>query len=210
MLTTVFLYCAVIGTVIILCQFAMTLLGMDDGGGDVDAGFDGDVGVDADFDADGGGHTDSSWLFGVISFRTFIAFLAFFGLGGSAAMSAGQTQMVSLIIAFGCGAAAMYGVFALLQAIYKLQADGTRRIQNAMGARGSVLVPIPSGNSGVGKIQIRMQGRLVELPAMTAGEDKLGTSTRIEVVEVLGPGTVRVEPIVEVVHASDPQDAAAS
>ena len=104
-MTTIFLYSAVVGTVIMVCQFAMTLLGIGDDGADMDADFDGDVSVEAD--ADHG----SSWLFGVLSFRTLVAAVAFFGLGGYAAISSGQSEIMSLVIAFGCGAAAMDGVY---------------------------------------------------------------------------------------------------
>ena len=195
MLTTIFLYSAVVGTVIMVCQFAMTLLGVGDDGADMDADFDGDVSVDADH--------GSSWLFGVLSFRTLVAAVAFFGLGGYAALSSGQSEVVALLIAFGCGVAAMYGVYALLRGIYRLQADGTRRIDNAIGSRGSVLVPVPPGGSGVGKIQLKLQGRLVDVAAVSAGTEKLSTGTRVEVIEVLGPNTVRVERTVEVVPESE-------
>jgi hypothetical protein len=60
-------------------------------------------------------------------------------------------------------------------------------------------VPVPPGGSGVGKIQLKLQGRLVDVAAVSGNSEKLPTGTRVEVVEVLGPNTVRVERTVEVV-----------
>jgi hypothetical protein len=206
MLETIFLLCAVVGGTVMVCQLVMTLLGAShDGAGDLHGDMHGDLGADhVSFDGDSsagshdiGHHHDTSWLFGVISFRTIVAALTFFGLGGYAAFSAGQGEAISLGIALVCGIAAMYGVYALMLAVYRLQSTGTQNIKNAVGQRGSVLVPIPPNEGGIGKIHVAMQGRLVELSAMTGHAEKLPTGARIEVVEVLGPATVRIVPIVE-------------
>src|SRR3990170_1675555 len=98
-MATLFLICATVGGTVLACQLVMTLLGFAgdmvdvdvpddlDGGGDLDLGGDvdaGDVSVDADMDGDAGeaAHHDTSWLAGVLSFRTMVAALTFFGLAG--------------------------------------------------------------------------------------------------------------------------------
>ena len=73
---TVYLVCAVVGGTVLVCQFVMTLLGL---GGDHDAGGDHDVAHDAGHHEAGHDH-DSSWLVGVLTFRTLVAALAFFGV----------------------------------------------------------------------------------------------------------------------------------
>ena len=102
---------------------------------------------------------------------------------------------ITLLIAICAGAAAMYGVHFLMQSLYRLRHDGTAQIHRTMGERGTVYVPIPPNNEGLGKIQIRTQGRIMEYAARTRGPNKLRTGTTVEVVEIVSPMTVEVEPV---------------
>lgn len=108
MLDIVFLVAAIIGGTVMVCQFLLSLLGWDDG--DLD-GADADVG---DVESGDNHHADSSWLFGVLSFRTLIAAAAFFGISGKAATSAGYPPGMSLVLAIVVGVAAMYGIYWLM------------------------------------------------------------------------------------------------
>ncbi|MGB6044221.1 MAG: hypothetical protein WBF93_13770 [Pirellulales bacterium] len=203
MLHTIFLICAVIGGTVLVCQFVLTLIGLGGEGADFDGHAGGDLHVGADA---GHGHHGTDWLFGVLSFRSVVAFLAFFGLAGYGSLGAGQTQPISLGIALVIGGAAMFGIYLLMRGISKLQDEGTRQINNAIGQRGSVLVPVPPNSSGVGKVHVSMQGRLEELSAMTEAAERLATGTPIEVVEVMGPQTVLVAPIIQEAHDAAGQD----
>ena len=135
---------------------------------DLDFGHDLPHDVPHDFSGDSGdvtGHAhghDSTWLFGVISFRTIVAALTFFGLAGLASRAGSLSAPVTLLIAIGAGVAAMYGVHYLMQALYSLRHDGTAQIRRTIGERGTVYVPIPPNREGLGKIQIRTQGRIME------------------------------------------------
>jgi hypothetical protein len=91
----------------------------------------------------------------------------------------------------------MYGLFVLMRTIYRLRSEGTVRIHGAVGKRGTVYVPIPPNNGGVGKIQLNLQNRTVEYAAMADLQDKLPTGARVVVVKILGPDTVEVQPIPE-------------
>jgi hypothetical protein len=100
------------------------------------------------------------------------------------------------VIAVVCGLAAMYGVYFLMRGLYKLTAEGTERIDRAVGQEGIVYLAIPGQNGGVGKVHVPVQNRTLEYEAMTAGE-RLATGSRVVVVGVLGAGRVEVEPIIE-------------
>ena len=207
-MTTVFLVCAVVGGTVLVLQFAMTLIGMGgesldiDLPGDMDADLDFDVDVDTDFQvdtdaaSDAGGHVDSSWLFGVISFRTVVAALAFFGLAGLAAQAAGAETLPTLGIALAAGVAAMYAVYWMVQSIRKLKAEGTPRVQRAVGRHGTVYTTIPAEQSGTGKIQLSLQNRTMEYLALTPGE-ALSPGAKIVVTDVITSNTVEVEPVLE-------------
>src|SRR6476660_8625684 len=108
---TLFLIAAVVGSTILVCQFALTLLGLghDSAGlghhlggdfhGDAHVGGDSHVFHASGTHTDANEHDSSTHLFSVISFRTLVAAIAFFGVGGRAAMSAGYAQSTSLILA---------------------------------------------------------------------------------------------------------------
>ncbi len=195
----VFLVCAALGGTVFILQFVMAVIGFGaedlDFGDDIPDGIPDDV--PGDFSHDVGGH-GSTWLFGVISFRTTVAALTFFGLAGLAATTSGKVgEPLSLLIAIAAGASALYGVHYLMQTLYRLRHDGTVRIDRTVGQRGTVYIPIPANHSGLGKIQIRTQGRIMEYAAKTTAPERLKTGTTVEVVSVLSPMTLEVEPIDE-------------
>lgn len=210
-MTTLFVVCAAAGGAVLTCQLVLTLIGFGGdwhsgdmelhvdhaGGGDLhtDAGADAHAGTDAhQGQAAGQSHHDAAWLFRAISFRTVVAALTFFGLTGLAAQSAEATTATTILLAAGAGLLAMYGVYWLMQTMYGLRAEGTARIERAVGKRGSVYLPIPGHSGGCGKIQINVQNRTMEYQATTDGET-LAAGAAVVVTEVLNTDTVRVIPL---------------
>ena len=133
----------------------------------------------------------------MLTFRTVVAAMVFFGLAGLAAESAELQSPQPLLIALASGAAAMYAVFYLMQSLGRLKADGTQRIAGAIGREAVVYLGIPAAHGGAGKIHLTLQNRLIEYEATTAG-GALTTGSRVVVVDVVGPG------VVEVAAAEDP------
>ena len=210
---TLFLVAAVVGGTILVCQFALTLLGLGhDGGGlghHLGGDFHGDAHVGGGFHVDhasgggtgdhaGGGHADSNQhtesgrAFSVISFRTLVAATAFFGVSGSAAMSAGYAATTSLVLAVMVGVAAMYGMYWLMRSIASLNSSGNERISNAVGRPATVYISIPAMRLGAGKVQLSMQNRIVEYQAITDDAQPLKTGETVEVIGVAGNDTVCV------------------
>src|SRR5690349_11629240 len=142
-MTLFFLLCAVGGGTLLICQFVLTLVGL--GGHDVDFShdvphdFSGDAGhADGAHGADSADHDShgqhgSSWLFGVISFRTLVAAATFFGLAGLAAKSAALNLGPQLLLAGAAGVGAMYGVHWIVRSMGRLTEDATIRVKNALG-----------------------------------------------------------------------------
>src|SRR5437016_912426 len=85
MYETFFLVCAIVGGTLLLCQFLMSLIGFGDhhdacGDHDFhDAGGHDAHGDHADHGDQAGHHT---WFVGVLTFRSIVAAITFFGLGG--------------------------------------------------------------------------------------------------------------------------------
>ncbi|MCE9528328.1 MAG: NfeD family protein [Planctomycetales bacterium] len=203
-MTPFFVLCAVIGGTILVCQFVLTLVGFGHDVGDMAHDVSVDVHTDVAADAHDGsdahgdesGHHGSSWLFGIISFRTLVAACAFFGLAGLAADSAGLDLLKQLVIATVSGGGAMFAVHALVKQMGRLNQDQTLRVQRAIGRVGTVYIPIPAQKVSSGKIQLNLQNRVVEYEAITKGDEKLATGTKVRVVAVRG-SILEVEPILQ-------------
>ena len=193
----VYLACAAVGGTLLVIQFVTTVVGL--GGEDVDFDVGANVPDDLDFGDPGGDAAvyGSTWIFAVLSFKTLVAAFTFFGLAGMAGQSAGWTNISALFVALVAGLSAMFMVHWLMQGLHKLNHDGSVRIERAVGKRGTVYVPIPPGKEGEGKVQMRLQNRIVELKAVTSQTEKLPTGASVEVVQILTPTTVEVELISE-------------
>ena len=193
----VYLACAAVGGTLLVIQFVTTVVGL--GGEDVDFDVGANVPDDLDFGDPGGDAAvyGSTWIFAVISFKTLVAAFTFFGLAGMAGQAAGWTNISALFVALVAGLSAMFMVHWLMQGLHKLNHDGSVRIERAVGKRGTVYVPIPPGKEGEGKVQMRLQNRIVELKAVTSQTEKLPTGASVEVVQILTPTTVEVELISE-------------
>lgn len=193
-LETIYLICAALGATVMVCQFALTLIGLgghhDFGGGDHDLSHD--VGHDAAHHEAGHGH-ESSWFAGVLTFRTIVAALTFFGLGGLTTSAGNWPPLITVLAALACGVAAMFLVAWIMQSLAKLQAEGNVRIDRAVGKTGTVYLTVPGQKAGAGKVTLNLQNRTVEYQAVTSlGE--LPTGAKVVVVAVVSPDTVEVAP----------------
>lgn len=190
--------CAAVGGTVMALQFLASAVGFgsDHGGdmvGDHGGGFGdhGGMGGDGHDAGDGFDDHDSSWFFGVLSFRTLIAALTFFGLAGLAGGKSGWDPNTTLVVAVLCGAIALYGVYWLGVGLSRLQADATVQVQGAIGSHGTVYLRVPAGRSGVGKVHISQQSRTMEYEAVTEGRE-LPVGASVEVVAVAGSEVVVV------------------
>jgi hypothetical protein len=208
---TVYWICALVGGTLIVCQFVLTLLGIggdhDVGGHDVgghDFGGHGhdvgghDVGGHdaahghADHDAKQGGH--STWFFSLLTVRTVVAGLAFFGLAGLAAREAEVEPLPALGLAVGAGFLAVFIVGTLMRSLSRLNVDGTVRIERSVGAAGTVYLKVPANREGVGKVHVSVHSRTVEYKAITS-QQELPTGAKVVVVGVVSSDTVEVSPV---------------
>ena len=205
-----YLVFAVVGGTVFIVQFVMQMSGfaaddldlIDDVPDDLPEDF-GDVGDPQGTVVDHG----STWLFSIISFRSIIAAMTFFGLAGVASLQANLHEFLSLVIALVAGFLAMYGVHFLMQSLHRLRHDGTVRVGRAVGQRGSVYLPIPPNDSGTGKVQLQIQGRIMEYNAVTSGNAQLSTGTAVAVTEVISPTTLRVEAVTKPASTEETADA---
>jgi membrane protein implicated in regulation of membrane protease activity len=180
-----------------ICQFVLSLLGLGDHH-DTDAGHDfhGVGGHDVHHDVHHGSHDhQTSWFVGVLTFRTIVAALTFFGIVGLSAhgrMDPGPNLAVATVAGLG----ALMLVALMMRSLHRLKAEGTARIERAVGQHGTVYVPIPGQKAGVGKVMLNLQNRTVEYQAVTP-DQQLPTGTKVVVTAVVSPDTVEVLPATE-------------
>ncbi len=174
--------CAVIGGTVLLLQLFFSLIGF---GGDH---FETD-GIGPD---DGMGHTETVGVFKMLSLRTAVAGLAFFGIGGLAGLAGGGSKPLSLFFAVLAGFSALFIVYYLYSLLSRLQSDGTVSEKSLVGAQGTVYLRIPAANTGIGKVQVVQQDRTMEYDAITLGGE-LKNGTPITVVNIVSPGVVEVK-----------------
>jgi hypothetical protein len=192
---TIFTACAIFGGTLLICQTIMTLIGLS-GDHELAGDFDGDPGG-AEFSHDGGSadpvenHHGSTWFFGIVTLRTLVAAIAFFGLTGMSALTNQIDPGPSLLIALLSGFGAMYGVHWLMRQLSRMHADGSVRIDRAVGMTGNVYLRVPGSRQGTGKIQLNLQNRTVELTAWT-DQAELPTGATVVVTRVIGPDSVEV------------------
>ena len=190
-MTTLFLTCAVLGGGILLLQLVASV-----------AGFGHDAGHDVH-----GAHLTEEGL-NLVSVRALSAGVAFFGIGGLAGMSTPLHLMLAIPAAVAFGSAATIGMAYATRAILRLEDDGSVRVESAIGSSASVYLSIPAARSGLGKIHVQVQNRLVEYQAVTSHGEPLPTGARVHVVDVVASHSVDVVPdpiiskheVLDVVH----------
>jgi len=176
-LTAVYSLCALFGGTLLLLQFLLMLLGFG--------------GVDESDFGDAADHASPTDIFKIISLRTVVAGIAFFGLGGLAGLTGGFQAPASVAIAVASGLVAIYAVYYLYWSAARLKEDGSLSAETLVGCTGSVYVRIPAAKAGAGKVLVCQQGRTAEYEAITAG-DELKASTPIVIVGIVSSTTVEV------------------
>ena len=183
-MATLFLVCALLGGGVLVVQLAASVLGLD-----------------ADHDVhDVHGGLDAHDIAGgldLLSVRGMAAAVAFFGIAGRGALAAGLDVLPATALGTGAGALAALAVAAIMRLFRNFESDGVVRMERAIGQPARVHVKVPGGSDRPGKVMMTLQGRLLELPAVSL-EGELPTGTEVTVVGVTDDDTV------EVVRTPDP------
>ncbi len=184
-MTSFLVVCTVLGGGVLILQLLLGLFGVDAAHG-LDH-------LDAPHDIGHGGAHDAAGANGLnlFSVRALSAGLAFFGLSGLAAKSAGWPLILVLVAAVVPGFLAMLLVAYSMRWILRLESDRSIRVADAIGEGAVVYIPIPGSDSGPGKVSLTLNGRTVEYDAVTRGE-ALSTGTKVTVVDVREPDIVEV------------------
>ncbi|GAA4333789.1 hypothetical protein [Flaviaesturariibacter amylovorans] len=136
------------------------------------------TGGDTDHDADGDGYH-------FFTIKNMIAFFTMFGWAGLAAYKGGLGTGLVTAIALASGIAMVLVMWGLMRNAGKLKHDGTLQMKNAVNKVGETYLRIPAARGGLGKVQVQVQGRYLELDAMTDDAADIATGRPIQVVNIL-------------------------
>ena len=163
---------ACIGSLLLLIQIVMMIIGAADGG------------MDLDTDTDADGDLDSFTDTGVSLFTTkgLTAFFAIGGWTGLTLLSYDVNTGLSIAISVAAGLAAYLLVWGLIRLILRMQEDGTVDYGSAVGKSATVYVSIPGGRSGRGKVTLVLQGRYTEADAITDETERIPVDAAVEIV----------------------------
>lgn len=186
----IFYTIAIVSSLVLIVQIILNLIGLDE----EELGLDGladtlEAIEDAAFDGDG------NTGLGLLSVRTILAFLMGFGWGGVVLAGMDWHPVLAVLGALVAGTVFMFTVFWLMRQMFRLADSGNIKLENAAGKTGTVYLPIPPQRSGAGQVQLVIQGRLRELPAVTDAPEALPTGIHIHVAQVIENDLLLVKPL---------------
>lgn len=201
---SVFLFSLLIGGAVLALQIVLSLVGFDTDVADLD------LDVDLDLDApdapdapegDVGGSEPAAGL-DLLGIRSLSAGLATFGAAGLLLEPLLFSWLAALLAVVPAGLA-MVGTAYLTLLMLRLESDGSIQLENAVGTVGTVYLTVPGGGSAAvaessGLVHLTVQGRTIEVRAITRGGAALPTGSSVVVVAAEGD-TVEVvsTPVIE-------------
>jgi hypothetical protein len=151
------------------------------GGGDVP-----DDTPDAEVEADAG------IGFQFFTLKNLIAFFTIFSWTGIACIDSSLSETTSAIVAFVAGLTMMLIMASLFYFLAKASGNGTMKFNKAIGKSGQVYLTIAGKRNGLGQVQIKVQGTLRTLDAMTDETDNIPTGTMVTVKDIVNENVLLV------------------
>jgi len=131
----------------------------------------------------------------VFTVRGFVAFFAVGGWTGLAVWDGTRSEALTLGCAVALGTAALVFAAFVIKWMLKLQDSGNIDPRNAIASMATVYIPIPPARAESGRVTLLLQERYVEMEAVTDSERTLKTGETVQVVGVVGKGTLITRPI---------------
>jgi membrane protein implicated in regulation of membrane protease activity len=174
-----FVYAAVLGGALFVAQLVLSAMGAGDADIDLGAGHHGTP----------LGHTSADTAFKLLSLQGLSSFFAMFGLSGLA-LSDGSGWPAPYAVA----GAALGGTFTTLvitrifRAAKQLEGSGNLNMRNAVGAEATVYMRILPQKTG--KVTVTVQGRSVEVDAVSEEDESFETGARVRVLRANPDGSL--------------------
>lgn len=173
----IYMYIAIGFTTFFVLQTIFTFIGLGDNF-EFDSDFDGDVDVDVDF-TEGIG-----MALHLFTIRGIIAFFMLFGWTGYFLANSSLAGFAIFIIAFIAGTIMLVLVSLMYYLLIRISDSGTLNYNDAVGKQGTVYIPVPNRNEGIGKVQIVVGESLRTLDAI-AKDKAISTGSQVKVIGII-------------------------
>lgn len=155
-------------TLLLVLQIIMMLFGLGNGG-DVDVDLSGDGSPDVTIDTSDG--------FTVFTLR---GLTAFFAIGGWVGYTlADSSYVLAIVLSLVSGTAALVLMALVVRWLMKMRSDGNISYGKAVGKYADVYLSVPPKDMGVGKVNITLEERYLEIDAVQDGDKTIPTGTRV-------------------------------
>jgi len=172
---------AIPATVLFLLMAVLSFTGM--AGGELASDMHVDIphGMSASHDgaAVAGGHGFLE-AFQLFSFRNLVVFFMMFAWTGIAMIRSNAPLPLALVVSLLVGVLFMFLVAFMFYAIARMVHSGNVSMDSAVGSTGTVYIGIPGGDAGFGKVNVTVEGKVIEYKAVTKGE-KIPTGVPVKV-----------------------------
>lgn len=135
---------------------------------------------------------DTGIPFQFFSIRNFIGFFTIFGWVGIAATDSGFPVYISLLLSLTAGFGMMFIMASIAYFLSKATADGSMKIERAVGNVGQVYLTVPKSRTNLGKVQVVVQGSLRTLEAITDDQHDIPNGKVIKVKQVVNDNILLV------------------
>jgi len=136
--------------------------------------------------------SDHGIPFQFITFKNMVGFFTIFAWTGLACLDAGFSQGITLLVSSVSGIAMMCLMGGIYYLLSRAGADGTLKMESAIGQVGEVYLTIPSRRRNTGKVQIKVMGSLRTLDAMTDADHDIPNGKLISVSEIINDSILLV------------------
>lgn len=160
-------YIALPVSLFFLLQTIMTFIGLSGG--------------ETDIDSDSG---DTDFPFEIFTLRNLINFLLGFSWTGISLYDSIENKLILILISVAVGILFIGIFFILIKQILKLGEDNSFKFENTINQTATVYLTIPEAKSGVGKVQVSVNGSYHELQAMTEAPEKITTGSVVKIKNV--------------------------
>ena len=141
--------------------------------------------------------------FGIFNLRGLMSFLSIGGLAGYGLTISNFSDPIAIVGALASGLIAGKSTTALMNYLMKTNYNGNIKPENAIGKRGEVYLTIPANGKDQGKVNVLVQGKLVEFDAITNKGVELKTGDTIAVIDIKEGNVLVVESDINYIKEPD-------
>lgn len=173
---------AILASIFFLIQLVITFMGAD-----------ADVDMEMDLSTDMDVEMDHGMGFQFFTLKNLLGFFTLFGWTGLGCLDMGLSLFPTLAISSASGLVMMTIMATIFYFMSNMTDSGTINMKNAIGQTGTVYLVIPAQRAAIGKVSLEIQGRNMEMNAITDEETEIPTGGVVVVSQVINNGLLLVK-----------------